>query len=323
MCLISFLSNKGSVRVEILCYDGNPRAETLIDWLGEIDSYFEYESVQDPNHVHFSIMKLKGHAALWWDMLQKDLVDNILEKIKTWKNMVIKIKEKFLPIDYQQNLCRQLQNLRQKEISVHEYTEEFFKLLLRSGIKELEYQRMKRYVNNMKYHIQDEMSTCYFHNVDEVYQVALKVEENIDKILREKFQGEGTRGRGRTSVIKYSEKEDEATNNQNTRGGRSVGKGIGFGRGKYVITCYRCGVEGHKASECLEKQNTVRRNEARMQVTQKDETTIVGGNVGVIHQEQGENMMLRRVFKTKCKIQDKCCHLVIDDENTKNWYPMK
>lgn len=56
-------------------------------------------------------MKLKGHVVLWWDILQKDKVNNQLEKIKTWKNMVKKIKEKFLLIDYQQNLYRQVENL--------------------------------------------------------------------------------------------------------------------------------------------------------------------------------------------------------------------
>jgi hypothetical protein len=74
--------------------------------------------------IRFSIKKLKGHGALWWDMLQKDRVDHKLEKIKTWKNMVSKIKEKFLHVDYQQNLCKQVQNLRHKETYVREYTKD-------------------------------------------------------------------------------------------------------------------------------------------------------------------------------------------------------
>jgi hypothetical protein len=92
-------------------------------------------------------------------------------------------------------------------------------------------------VNALKYQIQDEMSTYYFRNVDEAYQVYLKVEENIDIILRQKFQGKGTRGKGKPISSKDSEKEDEATNNQNIRRGRSIGRGRGFGQGKYVITC--------------------------------------------------------------------------------------
>jgi hypothetical protein len=43
-----------------------------------------------------------------------------------------------------------------------------------------------------------------------------------------------------------------------------IGRGRGFrrGKGKYIITFYRYGVEGHKASECLEKHNSRKRGEA-------------------------------------------------------------
>jgi hypothetical protein len=69
----------------------------------------------------------------------------------------------------------------------------------------------------------------------------------------------------------------------------------------------------------MEIQSATRRTEARTQVTQADETMFVGGNVEVLQQEQGENLMFRRVlinpetkaaegpeqrntvFKTKCK----------------------
>lgn len=59
------MSNKGSVKVEVWCYYGSLRAETLIkSWIGKLEKYFEYENVQNPNQVQFSIMKIKGHVAL-------------------------------------------------------------------------------------------------------------------------------------------------------------------------------------------------------------------------------------------------------------------
>jgi len=76
------------------------------------------------------------------------------------------------------------------------------------------------------------MSTHYFCNVDEAYKVALKVEEKIDRRLRQKFQGKWTRGKGKASVANNSEKEDEATNIQNTRGGSGARGGKGFVIGK-------------------------------------------------------------------------------------------
>jgi hypothetical protein len=65
--------------------------------------------------------------------------------------MVGKIKENLLPVDYQQNLCRQVQNLRKKDTLVHEFTEELFRLSLRYGINEPEYQCVARYINGLKY----------------------------------------------------------------------------------------------------------------------------------------------------------------------------
>jgi hypothetical protein len=42
--------------------------------------------------------------------------------------MIAKMKAKFIPRDYQITLFRRIQNLRQKLMTVKEYTEEFYKL---------------------------------------------------------------------------------------------------------------------------------------------------------------------------------------------------
>lgn len=61
-----------------------------------------------------------------------------------------------------------------------------------------------RYVNGLKYSIQDEMSTHYFHTVDEAYQVSLKVEELVDKKMKQKLRGKGPRGRRRASTSRVT-----------------------------------------------------------------------------------------------------------------------
>jgi hypothetical protein len=47
--------------------------------------------------------------------------------------MIAKMKGKFLPKDYQISLFRRMQNLRQKLMTVKEYTEEFYRLSIRVG----------------------------------------------------------------------------------------------------------------------------------------------------------------------------------------------
>ena len=70
--------------------------------------------------------------------------------------MLYKIKIQFMPKDYQLNLLRQLQNLRHKAMIVKEYTEEFFRLNIRYGHTEGGPERVARYINGLRYDIQDE-----------------------------------------------------------------------------------------------------------------------------------------------------------------------
>jgi hypothetical protein len=72
-----------------------------------------------------AVTKLKGHAALWWDELQADRRCKGKQKIKSWDRMIAKMKAKFIPRDYQITLFRRMQNLRQKLMTVKEYTEDF------------------------------------------------------------------------------------------------------------------------------------------------------------------------------------------------------
>ena len=53
--------------LEVLTYDGNLNLEELIDRINTLDKYFNYEEVDEAKKVKFSMMKLRGHASIWWD----------------------------------------------------------------------------------------------------------------------------------------------------------------------------------------------------------------------------------------------------------------
>jgi hypothetical protein len=64
--------------------------------------------------VKHVVTRLKGHATLWWDELHPDRHFNGKKRIKSWDTMATKMKAKFISMDYQINLFRRMQNLRQK-----------------------------------------------------------------------------------------------------------------------------------------------------------------------------------------------------------------
>ena len=51
-------------------------------------------------------------------------------KITRWRLMVTKLKAKFILVDYKLELFKRLQNLKQKDMSMKDYTEEFYKLTI-------------------------------------------------------------------------------------------------------------------------------------------------------------------------------------------------
>ena len=88
--------------------------------------------------------------------------------------MVNKLKNKFLPTDYQVILLRKMQNLRQKDMIIKEYTEEFYRFDIRSGHVDDNVEKITSYINGLRSRIQDEISFIKMESVEESYQYDLK-----------------------------------------------------------------------------------------------------------------------------------------------------
>jgi hypothetical protein len=260
--------------------------------------------------------------------------------------MIAKMKAKFIPRDYQITLFRRMQNLRQKLMTVKEYTEEFYKLNIRVGHRESNDEKVARYMNGLRYDIQDEMSMVTIRMVEDAYQMALKAEEKLS-------QKQGQRGRGRSqprgkSVAqdKYQKPKEDGKKPQTRteRGGTSQRgqhteqrgyyadnntfprtRGRGRGRGG-VITCFTCGKNGHKSYECPNKKK------------ESGETHIVEAQRRDVEAEDiegGRSLMMRkalltpkkdvessvqrtRLFRTACKTKDRVCKVIVDSGSTDN-----
>ena len=84
-----------------------------------------------------------------------------------------KLKAQFFPRDYEQTLYQRVQNLRQREKSVKEYTQEFQRLSLRCNLAETEAQRVSCFVNGLKKAIQDQVSLKQPYKLSDGYQLSI------------------------------------------------------------------------------------------------------------------------------------------------------
>jgi hypothetical protein len=223
-CLIRVVARMSArEKMDIPVYEGNLDVEELLDWIRALDTYFDYEDVEEDKKVKHAVTRLKGHATLWWDELQADRRCKGKQKIKSWDRMIAKMKAKFIPRDYQITLFRKMQNLRQKMMSVKEYTEEFYRLNIRAGHRESDEEKVARYMNGLRYDIQDEMSMMTIRMVEDAYQMALKAEEKLSRKQGQRGRGR-SQPRGKTIVQDRNQKPKEdwkKPQTQTERGGSS------------------------------------------------------------------------------------------------------
>ena len=55
----------GQPKLDTPIYFNSLNPKELIDWIREIENFFEFEHIRDPRRVRFSSRKLRSHASLW------------------------------------------------------------------------------------------------------------------------------------------------------------------------------------------------------------------------------------------------------------------
>eukprot|EP00253_Pinus_taeda_P025668 PITA_25668 len=158
--LRSVLLTSNKPKLEIPNYDGNLSADVPLDWMSELDKYFEKEEISEDKRVRFVATKLKGHATLWWDNVQEDRKRMNKLLIKKWPRMVD----------------------------------------LRVGYTEDTPEKTTRYVNSLRLEILDEINILSSRNIEEAFQSAVKVEEKINRKQNNRRGRGQSYDRGRTAT---------------------------------------------------------------------------------------------------------------------------
>jgi hypothetical protein len=152
-------------------------------------------------------------------------------------------------------------------MKVKEYTEEFYKINIRAGHRESDDEKVVRYMNGLRYDIQDEMRMMSLQNVEDAYHMALKAEEKLCQKQGQRGQG-WSQARGKTIAQDRNQKPKEEwkkPQTQTERGGSShrgqyadrntFPRTRGRGKGRSgEIKCFTCGKNGHKSYECPDRK---------------------------------------------------------------------
>lgn len=335
-------------------FSGKMEPDLVMDWIEGMENHFECDGVTEAQKVKVAKSRLRGSALTWWKFVQTEREKEGKQPISAWKGMVAKVKEAYMPNDYEIQLHKKRQSLRQKDQDVNTYTEEFQKLCLRSNVAEDESLKVARYLNGLKWNIQEEMALLSPKTVHQCYQLAIKIEERNKRKHDQSSKGRGRgrdqrgqrggyQGRGGDQRSQGESKLTEHGGETSSRGGFNRGRGPqgGSNRGRgagrsnsYFATmkCYHCNQLGHPAYRCPEKASSS--NEKKVAYAQEDTMSVKTPEISHIESKVGENLMFNRVlirqpvkeepkqrralFRARCKILGKVCKVIVDSGSTDN-----
>ena len=58
------------MKVKLPSFNGNVSIEEYLDWVSEVEIFFDYMGIVDDKQVYLVAYKLKGKASAWWDRVQ-------------------------------------------------------------------------------------------------------------------------------------------------------------------------------------------------------------------------------------------------------------
>ncbi|GJZ52625.1 putative nucleotidyltransferase, ribonuclease H [Tanacetum coccineum] len=325
------------LKVDLSFFNGNLNIKDFLDWIAEVERFFEFVDIPENKQVKLVAYRLKGWASSWWEQVQNQRKRVGKQPTRSWPKMKRMLMGRFLPLDYDQFLFEQYQSLRQGQKSVADYTAEFLRLSSRNNLMEAEGQQISRYLYGLKPSMREKIGCQVILSLSEAHNIARKAESmsskgNLGDEVSRRSSTDGSKQPLKFNAVTSTSSNTIQSEQTEKEGGKipmvnPYAKPI---RDK----CYRCGIPRHRSNVCPQRKQV---NLAKYDENKNEgEDDYFKEDDGVCQPDGGEedmptfvvrNVLLapKRVdtqrnmlFRTRCTISNQIFDLIIDGGSCEN-----
>jgi len=169
------------MKIDLPSFNGNLRIEDFLDWVMEVERFFDYMSIREDRKVKLVAYKFKGGASSWWEKLQISRARQGKGPVTSWLKMKRLLKARFLPPDFEQRLFQQYQECRQGGRTIQAYVDDFYRLSARNDLMETEDQQVARFIGGLRVAIQDKVSMHPVFTLNQAVSLATRAEKQLER----------------------------------------------------------------------------------------------------------------------------------------------
>ncbi|KAJ4715125.1 Transposon Ty3-I Gag-Pol polyprotein [Melia azedarach] len=332
-------SNLGSIKMKIPTFQGKNDPELYLEWERKVEHVFDCHNYSEEKKVKLVAVEFIDYASIWWDQLVINRRRNGEKPIRSWEEMKLVMRKRFIPNHYYRDLHRKLQGLVQGSMSVEDYYKEMETVMIRANIEEDREATMAIFISGLNKDIADVVDLQHYVEMEELLHKSIKVQKQL-KSKEFRF------GSASNSSWKSKWKDNKVTPKTNEEAKQKDSITISKSKIETEISsksrkvkCFRCQGFGYIAFQCPNKRvmMVLENGEIESASSSEDEMPPLAdySDIEIEEPVHGDLLITRRtlsiqpkddidveqrehIFHTRCHVKDKVCTMIIDSGSCTN-----
>ncbi|XP_038978204.1 uncharacterized protein LOC120108619 [Phoenix dactylifera] len=172
-------NNLGSIKMKIPIFQGKNDPELYLEWERKVEHVFDCHNYSNEKKVKLAAVEFTDYASIWWDQLMISRRRIGERPIRSWEDMKLVMRKRFVPSHYYRDLHRKLQRLVQGSMSVEDYYKEMEMAMIKANIEEDREATMVRFIGGLNKEVANVVELQHYVEMEELLHKAIKIEKQI------------------------------------------------------------------------------------------------------------------------------------------------